>query len=162
MEKYHKEPPYLLPHPNHPHLPPCTVLVIAVFGSRVTHICVLSERRSEPWHGFSSPSQAGASRCAQHGTLHIALFSKTSGRQTGGKDRATTFTCQHVSCLDDIGGPVTRARWGVQVQQERGLGSLPRQHLPEQFAHGDNSRGFCWVWLTGRPHYMDFLASCHL
>lgn len=24
------------------------------------------------------------------------------------------------------------------------------------------STGFCFVWLTERPYYMDFLASCHL
>lgn len=140
MEKYHKEPPCLLPHPNHPHLPPCTVLVIAVFGSRVTHILYAFPPREAVNPDTVSHlrwSQAGASRCAQHGTLHIA-----SGRQAGGQDRATTFKCQHVSCLDDIGGSVTRARWGVQVQQERGLGSLPPQPLPEQFAHGDNRRSF--------------------
>lgn len=76
MEKYHKEPPCLLPHPNHPHLPPCTVLVIAVFGSRVTHTCVLPERSSEPWHGFPSPRVPGCCvplRTARH-TAHCVVL----------------------------------------------------------------------------------------
>lgn len=74
MEKYHKEPPCLLPRPNHPHFPSlhCT-----------RNYCVWVPCHPQPWSPrekqwtltrslISTGSQAGASRCAQHRALRFS------------------------------------------------------------------------------------------
>lgn len=76
-------------------------------------------------------------RPVAHSTAHSGFLPNI--RTAGGKDLATTFTCQYVSCVDD-GGSVTGGLWGVQVQQEQGRVLAPPPSLPEQFAHGDTAQ----------------------
>lgn len=159
MEKYHKEPPCLLPRPNHPHFPSlhCT-----------RNYCVWVPCHPQPWSPrekqwtltrslISKGSQAGASRCAQHRALRFS-----PKRQDGWWERfshnfyvSVCFMCG----WRRIGDRRTLGSSGT-AGTRTGLGSPPIS--TRAVCAWWYSTGFCCVWLTERPYYMDFLASCHL
>lgn len=138
MEKYHKEPPCLLPRPNHPHFPSlhCT-----------RNCCVWVPCHPQPWSPrekqwtltrslISKGSQAGASRCAQHSALRFS-----PKHQDGWWERfshnfyvSVCFMCG----WRRIGDRRTLGSSGT-AGTRTGLGSPPPS-LPEQFAHGDTAQ----------------------
>lgn len=111
--------------------PRCTLLVIAVFGSRVTHSRVLPERSTEPWRARSSPRVPGwcvPLRTAQR-AYHTLAFHHDGG---WGKIHKFYLTRECVSCLDDRGS-VTGGLRGNSHSTGTRAGRSPPLPLPGHF-----------------------------
>lgn len=124
MEKYHNR-----------HPPPLPGLLITVFGSRVTpqsRSPPAPQRTGEPRHRLSSSPAgcwAGASRCAQLGSVRIPALSKHAGATAG---RRTTTLLQLLGLkLLDASISDRKTVWDLEQQRNLAASSL----WPATFTH---------------------------
>lgn len=141
-------PQCLLPHPNHPR---CTLLVIAVFGCRVTHSRVLPERSSDA-RAFVSEGPRLV-RLVAHSTARRAHSCLPSRRRLG-EDTQVLFDASvcFMSGWQRIGDRRTLEEFAFNRNQS---GSLPTSNSTRAFfAHGKSA-----AWAPAVADWLDALIT---